>query len=109
MDTRGGISLTYVEKCLQSCETCLNAQLWDEVHNVPIEELDVTLNKLCDSHLILQRWVCTYQGKTHVVKYYRCHRGRKRRTSSKPKVNRYMSSITQERRKMMSRLCNCSF
>ena len=54
MNTRvGGISLIYVEKRLSSCE-CLNAQLWDEVHNVPIEELDVTLDKLCESHIILR-------------------------------------------------------
>ena len=53
MDTKvGGIFSTYVEKCLQSCE-CSNVQLWDEVHNVPIEELDVTLDKLCERQLVL--------------------------------------------------------
>ena len=82
LDTRvGGISSTYIEKCLQSCE-CLNAQLWDEVHNVPIEELDVTLDKLCESHLVLRRWVRTYQGKSHVLKYYRCHRSGKKGNQS---------------------------
>ena len=56
MDSKvGGISSTYVEKCLQSYETCLNAQLWNEVHNVPIEEFDVTLDKLCERHLVLRR------------------------------------------------------
>ena len=79
------------------------------MHNVPIEELDVTLDKLCESHLVLRPWVRTYQSKTHVVKYYRCHRGGKIRTSTKPKVKRCTSSITQERRERMSRLCNCTF
>jgi hypothetical protein len=79
------------------------------VHNIPIEELDVTLDKLCESHLVLRRWVRTYQSKTHVVKYYCCHRGGRKKTSTKPKVKSCTSSITQERREMMFRLCNCSF
>jgi hypothetical protein len=109
LDTRvGGISSTYIEKCLQSCK-CLNAQLWDEGHNVPIEELDVTLDKLCESHLVLRRWVRTYQGKSHVLKYYRCHRGGKKKKSIKPKMKVCTSNIIQERRERRSRLCNCSF
>jgi arsenate reductase-like glutaredoxin family protein len=60
-------SSTYIEKYLQSCKTYLNAQQWVEMHNAPIEELDVTLDKLCESHLIQRRWIRIYQGKTHVV------------------------------------------
>ena len=79
------------------------------MHNVPIKKLDVTLDKLCESHFVLRRWIRTYQGKYHVLKHYRCHRGGKRRESTKPKVTRCTSSITQKRREKMSRLCNCTF
>ena len=97
IDTRvRGISSTYVEKYLQSCKTCLNTQLWNEMHNVPIEELDAISDKLCEGHLVLRRWVHTYQSKSHIVKYYCYQRGGKRKASTKHKVKRYTSSITHE-------------
>jgi len=54
-----------------------------EMYNFPIEELDVTLDKLYESHLAVWRWVRTHQGKTHVAKYYHYHRCENRRASTK--------------------------
>ena len=73
------------------------------MHNVLIEKLDVTLDKLCENHLILRRWICTCQGITHVVKHYRCNRGVKIRASTKSKVKSCTNSISHERREMTNR------
>ena len=32
----GGIYISFIEACLQSCQTCHDAKWWDEIHQVPL-------------------------------------------------------------------------
>jgi hypothetical protein len=49
----GGILASFVESCLQSCQICKHAKFWDEVHQVPLEHLHVTLDAICTKHIVL--------------------------------------------------------
>jgi hypothetical protein len=84
--------------------------LWDEVHKVPHQLLNATLDEICTKYVVLRRVLYSpYQWKNHIVTYYHCHRG-----GNKHRLHRKQSYIkpleskdTRQDRK--SRLCSCSF
>lgn len=110
MDLRVGcISSTYVKRCLQFYESCLNAQVWDEMHNVPIKELDVTLDKFCKTTLCYGKGFVLIKEKLMFLNTTDVTKKRKRRAPKKAKVKKYTINMTQKRRERKSMLCNCSF
>jgi hypothetical protein len=106
----GGIHTSYVENCFHSCDICKQAKLWDEVHKVPHQFLNATLDEICMKYVVLRRVFCSpYRIKSHVVTYYCCHRGGKKhcRHRKQSYVKPLESKDTRQDRK--SKLYNCSF
>jgi hypothetical protein len=105
----GGIHTLYISKCIDSCSSCEHSKLWNEVHTVSLDALDVTLDAVCAKHMVLRRLRQTRRYENHIVKYYRCHRGgNKTRPHTKNSATRVVED-KNSRLDRKSRLCNCSF
>ncbi|XP_024400655.1 uncharacterized protein [Physcomitrium patens] len=104
----GGIHASYVRNCLHTCCTCEDSTFWNENLVVSLDAFGATLDEICINHKVLRRLRNTKRTKSHIVKYYRCHRGgNKTRPHRKGSFIRVMENKnSQQDRK--SRLCNCS-
>jgi hypothetical protein len=51
----GGIHTSYVENCFHSCDICKQTKFWDEVHKVPHQLLNATLDEICTKYVVLRK------------------------------------------------------
>jgi len=80
-------------------------QLWNEVYNIPCDLLNDKLDEIYKIHIVVR---CVHQSRLtrhHRITYYQCHRGGKRRSRKKRKVEDVCISTCRRKRKSMKYEC----